>query len=318
MKDGYGREISYARISVTDRCNLRCLYCMPEEGVSKKEHNDILRFEELFSIVEVLESLGINKIRITGGEPLVRRGIIDFIRKITQLKGIKKCAITTNAVLLDNYAQGLFDAGVTGINISLDTLNPDKYREITRGGNLETVLKGIEHAVNLGFESIKINSVLAKGYNDDEIKNLAELSKIYPVDVRFIELMPMGGCARWSAEHFMPSSEIIRLLPELSPVENEDKSSPAHYYKLPNAIGKVGIINPISCKFCDKCNRIRITADGKIKSCLHSDDEVDLKPCLGDKLKIKNAVEYAIYNKQKEHHLEDKESIHRDMVRIGG
>lgn len=320
LQDSFGRPITYVRVSVTDRCNLRCQYCMPEEGVPRKTHHDILRFEEMMPILSALSEMGIEKVRITGGEPLIRRGILDFAAQISSLPGIRTRSLTTNGTFLKDYAKPLKEAGITGLNISLDTLDPDKYHSLTRVGELKDVLEGLELALALGFESIKINAVLAKGFNDDEIPNLAALTKKYPIDVRFIELMPIGGCAGWAERHFMPSSEVEQLLPEIEPLKDEeiDPSSPARYFKLPDGLGRIGLIDPVSCSFCAYCNRVRLTADGKLKSCLHSDDETDLTPFLHDREALNQAIRDGVSRKQKEHHLYQQDSIHRDMVQIGG
>lgn len=321
MFDNFGREITYARISVTDRCNLRCKYCMPPEGVPNKEHHNILRFEELLEIIEVLVSMGVYKIRITGGEPLVRRGIIDFLSKVSGINGVRQLAITTNAVMFGEYAEKLLSAGVTSVNISLDTLNADKYKDLTGYGDLGKALAGIEAAMSLGFKYVKINSVLMEGINDGELLKLAEFTVNNKVDVRFIELMPIGETAEFAKEHFLPASAVLEKIPELVEIDSDDAASPAKYYKLPGAMGRVGIIEPISCKFCQNCNRVRITADGKIKSCLHSDSEVDLKKFLGKTDEMKNVILSSVRAKQREHSLDKigyPEGNKRNMNRIGG
>ncbi|WFA08181.1 GTP 3',8-cyclase MoaA [Tissierella sp. Yu-01] len=318
MKDSFGREINYLRISLTDRCNLRCEYCMPEKGVNKLNHEDILNFEEMFELIKVFVELGINKIRLTGGEPLVRLGVVDFISKISKLNGIKEITMTTNGTLLKDYAQELRDAGLNRINISLDTLDKDKYREITRGGELSKVLDGIEAAKDAGLTPIKINTVLIGGFNDDEIPEMVNLTKEYKMDVRFIELMPIGEAAAFASHKFIPNSKVLESVKELEKVQSEDISSPATYFKLPDGKGKVGIINPISCKFCSNCNRVRLTSTGKLKLCLHSNREIDLKNALRNKENIKLIISNAILTKEEEHHLEDKEYITRNMNQIGG
>lgn len=326
MKDALGRNINYLRISVTDRCNLRCRYCMPEEGIEKKAHMEILTLEEIFKVVKVCAGFGMDKIRITGGEPLVRLGITGLIEKIAAIHSIKDIALTTNGMLLKKLAYELKEAGLKRINISLDTMNEEKYKYITRGGNIKNVLEGIDEALKVGLAPIKINTVLAKGFNEDEIEDFIRLTINEDIDVRFIELMPLGQAASFASEHYLPNTEVLERFKELEPAETADKSSPARYYKLPGAKGRVGLINPISHKFCDNCNRIRLTADGKLKPCLHSNKEIDVRGILrseklSDKYKVlQEAVEEAIYSKPEHHTLNDlcSKPIERDMYTIGG
>lgn len=326
MKDGLGRNINYLRISVTDRCNLRCRYCMPEEGIVKRAHSNILTLEEIFEIVNVCAGLGTDKIRITGGEPLVRKGLAGLIEKIAALEGIKDLAITTNGSLLKGYARELKEAGLNRINISLDTMNEKKYEYVTRGGRLKDVLEGIHEALKVGLVPIKINTVLAKDFNEDEIGSFIRLTESLGIDVRFIELMPIGHAASFASEHYLPNSAVLERFKELEPMETGDKSSPAMYYKLPGAKGRVGFINPISRNFCSSCNRLRLMADGKLKPCLHSDLEIDVKGILrglkaGDKqMALEKAVAEAIQAKPGHHTLNDlyNKPIERDMYTIGG
>ena len=320
MNDKYGRKINYLRVSVTDLCNLRCKYCMPEEGVLRKSHNEILSLEEFYEIIKCSTELGIDKIRITGGEPLVRKGIVSLIKKISELGAIKDIAMTTNGLLLEKYAYDLKNAGLKRVNISLDTLNSEKFKEITRGGNLDKVLRGIEAANNVSLTPIKINTVLIGGFNDDEIEKFAQMTIDYNIHVRFIELMPIGHASKWTKEKFISNNTVLKKLPSLIPLE-EEQGVPAKYYKLPNAKGKIGLINPISRHFCSTCNRIRLTADGKIKPCLHSDKEIDIKTIIrNDKSKLKEILTEAILQKPEKHHINDEgyKPIVRDMVKIGG
>ncbi|TJX15405.1 GTP 3',8-cyclase MoaA [Tissierella creatinini] len=317
MKDSFGREINYLRVSLTDRCNLRCEYCMPGKGVDKLEHGDIMTLEDTYEVIKVFVDLGIDKIRFTGGEPLVRLGIVDLISKVSKLEGVREIAMTTNGILLEKYAKSLKEAGLTRVNISLDTLNKERYRDITRGGDLDKVLNGIKAAKEVGLTPLKINTVLIGGFNDDEIPSLIDLTRD-DIDVRFIELMPIGEAAGFAKEKFIPSSRILEAVKDLIPVVAEDKFSPALYYKLPGAKGKVGIINPISCKFCKSCNRVRLTSTGLLKLCLHSNREIDLKKAFENKEDIKKIISDAILTKEEEHHLEDKEYISRNMNQIGG
>ena len=318
MKDSFGREINYLRISLTDRCNLRCEYCMPEKGVKKVSHNDILTLEEMYEIIKVFVDLGINKIRFTGGEPLVRLGAVDLISKISKLEGVNEIAMTTNGTLLETYADDLKKAGLTRVNISLDTLNMEKYRRITRGGDLNKALNGIKAAREAGLTPIKINTVLIGGFNEDEIPDLVNLTMGHQMDIRFIELMPIGEAVGFAKDKFIPNSRVLETVPNLISVEAEDRSSPARYFRLPGAKGKVGIINPISCKFCSNCNRVRLTSTGKLKLCLHSNREIELRDAMRNEEDISSIIKEAIYSKEKEHHLENDEFITRNMNQIGG
>ncbi|MFZ5966386.1 MAG: GTP 3',8-cyclase MoaA [Bacillota bacterium] len=321
MEDQVGRRINYLRVSVTDLCNLRCRYCMPEEGIEKKRHGEILSLEEIFEIIKASVTLGVNKVRITGGEPLVRKDIVSLIENIGKLEEIKDIALTTNGVLLKQFAQDLKNAGLMRVNISLDTLKEDKYKEITRGGRLEQVLDGIEEAKKAGLYPIKINTVLIGGFNDDEIERFAQLTVDEEIHVRFIELMPLGQASSWAKSNFLSNAFIKEQLPDLIPVHEGDKSSPARYYKLPGAKGKIGLINPISSHFCKYCNRIRLTADGRLKPCLHSNQEIDLKEVVRErKDDLREMLTKAILQKPQQHTLNqlDNEPVERDMFRIGG
>jgi cyclic pyranopterin phosphate synthase len=318
MKDSFGREINYLRISLTDRCNLRCKYCMPEDGVSKFSHDEILTLEELYEIIKAFVELGINKIRFTGGEPLARKGIVELIAKVSKLDKVKDLAMTTNGILLKEYAMDLKKAGLNRVNISLDTLDEEKYRTITRGGRLNKVLEGIEEAKRVGLTPIKINTVLIGGFNDDEIETLVNLTEKENIDVRFIELMPIGEAANWAKEKFISNNKILEKIDSLISVPREDVSSPAVYYKLPNGKGKVGIINPISCKFCENCNRVRLTSQGRLKLCLHSNNEIDIKEALNKGQDLKKLILESIEKKEESHHLEEGKYIKRNMNQIGG
>lgn len=318
MIDSYGRDINYLRISVTDLCNLRCRYCMPEEGIIKMQYDEILRLEEIYELAKTFVSLGVNKIRITGGEPLIRKGIINLIENIGKLEGVKDFAITTNGIFLKKYAKDLKDAGLNRVNISLDTLDEKKYYDITKGGSLKDVLEGIEEAKRVGLTPIKLNTVLVGGFNDNEIEDFVNLTKNEEIDVRFIELMPIGQAKDWSLDKFISNKVVLEKVKDLTEITKEDISSPAKYYKLPNGKGRVGLINPISCKFCENCNRLRLTADGKVKPCLHSNDEIDLRTPLRNGEDVKEIIVNLIKNKPKEHNLEHGEYIKRNMTAIGG
>lgn len=312
MKDDYGREIDYLRISVTDRCNLRCRYCMPEGGVKWFPKSEILTFEEILKVCSVAAGLGFKKFRLTGGEPLVRLGILDFIKGLSEIDGVQDIAMTTNGILLGDMAYGLKEAGLNRVNVSLDTLNPEKFNYMTRGGNLERVLDGIKKALYAGLYPVKINTVLIKGFNDDEIDELIGLTRLYPVDVRFIELMPIGQ----AADMEYTSCDIVLEGRDLIPVGEDGVAS---YYRLENAMGKVGLIRPMSCKFCSDCNRLRLTSDGRLKPCLLKDLEVDLKGPLRDGEDIAPVIKKALDIKPKEHEANAGVYLqNRDMYEIGG
>ena len=317
MLDSYGRNIEYMRLSVTERCNLRCRYCMPEEGVFKKDHADMLTEEEMIMVVRAAASLGIHKLRLTGGEPLVKKIIVSICEKSASVPGIQEVCLTTNGLLLPQLARDLKNAGVSRLNLSLDTLNPDKYAYITRIGTLEDALKGMETALEAGFTKVKINAVLIGGFNDDEIPELAELSRRYPVDVRFIELMPMLSNEEFGEKAYVSGSKVLLALPELVPVKQD--GGVAQLFRLPDAQGNVGLIRAVSQHFCAACNRIRLTADGKLKPCLHSREEISIKGLDYDGMRAR--MEQAILDKPARHlHLSatDRSDAGRSMNRIGG
>ena len=275
MVDSFGRDITYMRVSVTELCNLRCRYCMPEEGICKKTHEQMLTEEEMITAIRAAASLGIRKLRITGGEPLVKKNILSICRRASQVPGIRELCITTNGTLLSALAGPLREAGVRRVNISLDTLDAEKFRYISRCGELSQAADGIRAALEAGFEMVKLNTVLIGGFNDDEIPALAELTRRYPLDLRFIELMPMVESGDFGPEAFLPCTAVLDRLPELRPVSPD--GGVARLYRLPGAQGSIGLISPVSAHFCAACNRIRLTADGKIKPCLHSGEEYSLK-----------------------------------------
>lgn len=319
MKDSYGRNIDYLRISVTDRCNLRCIYCMPLEGIELKERNEILRFEEIISIVKTAASLGIKKIRYTGGEPLVMQDIEKLVYETSKITGIEEIAMTTNGMLLHDMADDLKKAGLKRVNISLDTLNKEKFKSITRLGNLETVLKGIDRCLELGMNPVKINTVLLKGFNDTEFDDFLRLIKNTPLEIRFIELMPIGEAVKFYEKAKISFKELLDAHPELIEIETPENST-AKMYRIEGSKGKIGSINPISCKFCSGCNKIRLTSTGSIKPCLHSKEEIDVKKYVNNNLLLKDALETAILNKPKEHLLEEEKVTRSEkvMYQIGG
>ena len=317
MKDSFGREITYLRLSVTELCNLRCRYCMPEDGVCKKSHEEMLTEEEMIMAVQAAASLGISKLRITGGEPLVKKNIVSICEKAAAICGIREVALTTNATLLPKLAFPLKEAGVSRLNISLDTLNEEKYRYITKKDEFQKAMDGLHTALEAGFEKIKINAVLIGGFNDDEIPQLAELTRKIPVDVRFIELMPMYDGGDFGPEAFIPCETVRNVLKDLQPVSSD--GGVAKLYRFPDGQGNVGLISPVSAHFCRSCNRLRITADGKIKPCLHSDEEYCIKGL--DQEKMTEMLRSAILRKPEWHGtLSYVERTHtsRDMNQIGG
>jgi len=316
MKDSYQRNITYLRLAVTDKCNLRCRYCMPEEGVCKKLHDEMLSQDEMIHAVEAAAELGIRKLRITGGEPMVKKDVLSICRRAAAVPGIEEVCLTTNATLLSENAAALKDSGVKRLNISLDTLDPDKFRHITRVGSFSQAWEGILTALETGFEKIKINAVLIGGFNDDEIPAMAELTRKYPVDVRFIELMPMVDSG-FGKDAYLPCGEVLNRLPQLQPV-NPD-GGVAKLYRLPGALGNIGLISPVSQHFCAECNRIRITPDGKVKPCLHSSVEYELKGL--SKEEMKEVLATAIYNKPQVHpplSASEMSESGRSMNQIGG
>ena len=317
MIDRLGRNITYLRISVTELCNLRCRYCMPEDGVCKKNHADMMTEDEIVMAAEAAASLGITKVRITGGEPLIKKNIVSICKRVAAVPGIREVCLTTNGILLPQLAQPLKDAGVKRLNLSLDTLDPEKYAYITRNGTLEAFQAGLDAAFAAGFEKIKINAVLIGGFNDSEIPQLAELTRKYPVDMRFIEMMPMYDSGDFKESAFIPCTKVLEYLPDAEPVAQD--GGVAKLYRLPNALGNIGLISPVSAHFCGECNRIRLTADGKLKPCLHSADEYSLKGLDFDGMKA--VLEEAIWNKPAWHG--DLDALHRsqagrNMNQIGG
>ena len=315
MIDKFNRNISYLRLSVTDLCNLRCKYCMPEQGIEKLTHDEILSVEEIENIVKATVKCGVNKVRITGGDPLVRKGILDICKRVSSIEGVKEVCITTNGILLEKYAVKLKEAGVNRLNISLDTLNEEKYNNVTRCGDMKSVLRGIEAAKLAGFEKIKINVVLIGGFNDDEIVDFVNLTKDIDLQVRFIELMPIGECVDWDEKSFPESNLVLEKNPELEPIGSEGV---ARLYKLPQGKGTVGLISPMSRHFCPDCNRIRVTSDGKLKVCLHSDVEFELKGVEPEKLET--VIRNAINSKPENSNISktNKGSKKRYMSQIGG
>ena len=346
MKDGHGRTIDYLRISLTDRCNYRCIYCMPEEGVQSMCHTDILRIEEIAHVVRVFSNLGIKSVRLTGGEPLVRKGVVDLVRDINDMPGIKNISLTTNGALLPKLAPQLKDAGLDRVNISLDTLDPALFGKITRLGRLEQTMAGIDAALTWGFEPVKVNCVVVRRLNQD-VAALARLTVDRPIHLRFIEYMPIGDertsshCAvdphaptlnpeLWDASDTVPSDELrARInagaaavgLGELEPLDINDTpagAGPARYWRFPDAAGTVGFISAMSNHFCASCNRLRLTADGNVRPCLFSDAEYSVREALrrGDDMQVLSIWRDAVAHKPQEHAI--IEGTQRFMSQIGG
>ncbi|MBV5341034.1 MAG: GTP 3',8-cyclase MoaA [Deltaproteobacteria bacterium] len=321
--DPIGRTINYLRLSVTDRCNLRCTYCMPEAGIDKIAHGDILSYEELYRIAQAAVSMGIDKIRITGGEPLVRKGIVHFLHQLSEIPGLEQLVLTTNGVLLEEMAADLHAAGVQRLNISLDSLNPKTFAHISRCGDLERVLAGIEAAKACGFP-IKLNMVVMRGINDHEIVDLAALATTSAITVRFIEYMPAIREHNWQ-KLVVPGSEILSRLAQhftLVPVEQSETAGPARNFRIPGAIGTLGVITPVSHDFCSECNRIRVTASGLAKGCLFSTSQVDLKLALrnGSNMLLNQALGSVVDTKPVRHQMNPEECYHQafSMSSIGG
>jgi len=325
--DPYNRRIDYLRISVTDRCNLRCVYCMPPEGIELMDWQDILRYEEFLRIARVAVSHGVTRIRITGGEPLVRKGIVGFIEGLSKLKGIEDLSLTTNGVLLKDFAKRLKEAGLNRVNVSLDSLRRDRFQRITRGDLLDRVLEGLEEAERIGLRPVKVNVVVIKGFNEDEILDFALLTKKKSYHIRYIEYMPFDTEIGWQRDRWVSTREIMGIiegLQPLIPVEGlEKRTGPARRYRFEDGIGEVGFISPISDHFCDSCNRLRLTSDGKLRTCLFSDDEVDVKRILREGCEdqaLEKVLFSAVRKKPEGHRINDSlfKKCTRTMSLIGG
>ena len=333
--DNFGREISYLRVSITDRCNYRCIYCKPEEQFEFIPHEEILRYEEIVEIIEEAVNLGVTKVRITGGEPLARKGIVDFIKKLREIKKLKDISLTTNGFFLSEYAKKLKNAGLNRVNISLDSLQEEKYKRITRGGSLEKALKGIDSALKAELLPIKINTVLIRGINDDEVEDFVKLTLGRPLNVRFIEFMPSDeGLKNSYRDKFISVLEIKENLAEkysLRPVDINSGNGPAKYYQIKGAQGTIGFITALSQHFCETCNRIRLTSEGKLRPCLFSNMEVDIRQAIRKLVRDKNQqflrkkiirdkLKEAVKLKPEGHKLNitNQENLSFHMSRIGG
>ena len=332
MKDSFGRTIDYLRISVTDRCNFRCIYCMPEQGVVSMSPHEILRGHEIVTIARIAAECGIKHIRLTGGEPLVRRGMVKNVRDIASIPGIEDVSLTTNGVLLPKFAHALKEAGLSRVNISLDTLDSKKFAFVTRGGNLQSTLDGIEAAFAAGLEPVKVNAVVVRSLEQDLLE-FAKMTIERPLHMRFIEYMPVGESSGtdgsgWGIADVISCKEMLRAINERSvaqglsaliPADDKPKGwGPARYWKFPDARGTVGFISPVSNHFCSECNRVRLSADGKLRTCLFSDDELDIKTALreGGEAAARTIFEQAVSAKPKEN--ENTVGTKRKMSQIGG
>jgi cyclic pyranopterin phosphate synthase len=331
MLDGQKRKIEYVRISLTDRCNLRCQYCMPAAGIEKLRHEDILTFDEVVRVSRALASLGVRKIRLTGGEPLVRRGIVGLVRELKAIDGIEQVVLTTNGVQLAALAQPLREAGLDGINLSLDTLDPAVFHRLTRIGSLDDALAGLQAAREAGIRRIKINCVPLAGVNEPDICRLADFAQRDPIQVRYIELMPIG-CARTAGLRGIPTAKVRQMLEEhfglgpMLPVQAQAGAvnGPAVCYRLPGFAGEIGFIDALEHKFCASCNRVRLTAEGFLKLCLNAKDGLDLRELLRGGISDENlrlALRQSIWHKPVEHHFKEAHDASRDrraMYQVGG
>ncbi|MCM2265714.1 MAG: GTP 3',8-cyclase MoaA [Desulfuromonadales bacterium] len=326
MLDPFGRSIEYLRLSITDRCNLRCRYCMPEDGVAPLAHGDILSYEELLRVARSCVALGIRKIRVTGGEPLVRRGVVDFIAQLTALPETPKVVLTTNGLLLAEMAAPLKAAGLKRVNVSLDTLRSERFAALTRRGGLDQVLAGIAAAEAVGLNPVKVNVIPLRGINDDELVDFARLTLDHPWEVRFIEFMPISPDLEYGSTARVPMIEVERQLQSLGalePLPRRKSAGPARLFRLPGARGSLGLIPSVSGHFCPECNRLRVTADGRVRGCLFGNQEIDLKLVLrggGDDAALVELLRAAICAKPEKHAIGSPEftAPNRRMQGIGG
>ncbi|WP_022851360.1 GTP 3',8-cyclase MoaA [Limisalsivibrio acetivorans] len=325
LADKFGRRIRYLRVSVTDRCNFHCKYCMPEGEFEHLSHSCILSFEDMLFACSVFAEMGVEKIRVTGGEPLVRKGVTDFMHMLTDVKGIEEVTLTTNGSLLEKFADEIVAAGIRRVNISLDSLRPERYRDITGGFDLDRLLKSLYIAKKAGLDPIKTNTVVIRGFNADEIHDFCDFSVRSGVVARFIEFMPIGNSPDWKQENIVLGSEMLKIIGEkydYEEIKKEHHAGPAKNYRLSNG-GRVGIITPISNHFCSECDKLRLTADGKLRPCLLTEEEYDLKEPIRkrDREGLIEAISGALCKKEKEHHVvADKrnERYKRTMSGIGG
>lgn len=320
LHDTYNRKIDYLRLSITDRCNLRCTYCMPEEGVSAKPHTNILSYEEILAFAHLAVKAGITRIRLTGGEPLVRKGVVELVSQLNAINGLEEVSITTNGVLLERYARDLYEAGLRRLNISIDSLDPAVYAKLTRWGQLEQALAGMRAALDCGMNPVKVNAVVLKGVNED-IRPFAQLTRDFPVHVRFIEYMP--AFYEENSSDFISGEQIEAKILSLGSIEKTQSpggAGPARYFKLTGAKGTLGLIGSSKGHFCDSCNRLRLTADGKLRTCLFSDREIDLLPALrgGSPRDLMDLINKALREKPKDRFAKREGKVGRKMSQIGG
>lgn len=330
LVDRFGRKHDYLRISLTDRCNLRCVYCMPAEGMEFTPHENILSYEEITEVVKMAASLGVSRLRLTGGEPLVRKDVEKLVAMLSAIPGIEDIALTTNGIYLGNKAEALKQAGITRVNISLDTLRPDRFSLITRGGNLNRVLEGLEASCRVGFSPIKLNVVLMKGINDDEIGDFLSMARERPIHIRFIEYMPIGHDDDGWRTKYLPLSAVLEKAQvagyELVPTDTVKGNGPSKDYQIADGAGSIGLIHPVSDHFCGNCNRLRLTADGRLKPCLFWIDELNVRPHIGDSTELRNLFFRSLAIKPENHEmalsLEKQAQSHtptsRRMSQIGG
>ena len=326
LADSFNRPITYLRVSVTDKCNLRCVYCMPESGLAWLHREDILSYEEIVELVRAAASVGVKTIRLTGGEPLVRRDLHRLVRSINEVPGIEDIALSTNAVLLEEQLDGLVAAGLRRLNISLDTLRPDRFEVIARRPGLDKVLSGIDAAIAAGLGPIKLNCVVMRGQNDDELADFAAMTKERAIFVRFIEVMPVHENLGLQKDTYISSDEILERVAsigEIHPIEGPHGNGPARYFAYDGAPGAVGVISPLSHDYCERCNRVRLTADGRLRLCLFGDQHIDLRTPLRNGAsteEIADILRSSMTIKPERHHLKlgESSSRMRAFSEIGG
>ncbi|HUP89791.1 MAG TPA: GTP 3',8-cyclase MoaA, partial [Longimicrobiales bacterium] len=326
MQDSFGRRVEYLRISVTDKCNLRCVYCMPEQGLPWMTHAEILRYEEIAEIVRVMAGMGLRSVRLTGGEPLVRRDRPRLVEMIAAIDGIEDISLSTNAVLLREHGPALKAAGINRLNISLDSLRPDRIDAISRRpGTHEKIMDGIAAAEELGFAPLKINAVIMRGRNDDELEEFARMTEERPWHVRFIEVMPVGDNLDISEHEYVSSLEMLqrlRRMNTLQAVEGPPGNGPATYFRFPNAAGTVGVITPMSHNYCDRCNRMRLTADGHLRPCLFGDVQTNLREAVRSGADLESLIRHTLTIKPERHYLIQGQAIGsgglRALSQVGG
>ena len=324
ISDKFGRQLKYLRISVTDRCNFRCRYCMPTSVFTDIGCENVLRYEDILFIAEAFAQLGVNRIRVTGGEPLVRKGLCSFLRELAKIKGINEVMLTTNGALLQKYAEEIYNSGVRRLNISLDSLKEERANYITGAKKFRDTMAGIKAAAEIGFSPIKANAVIIRGFNDDEIGDFCRFAAEKNIIMRFIEFMPIGNSAQWGKESIVTGDEILERIAPFMPeaLKKDENAGPAQNYRLNNG-GVVGIITPISRHFCGECDKLRLTSDGKIRPCLLSDNEINLNDALKarDLSAIRELITEAVITKGREHDIsagEKNEKFKRTMSKIGG